>query len=193
MDTDGKGFFSSWNDHIVMFKTDKFKVEFDEVINELRGSILKDRSVLASFCYANGESILSDMRSYGFRADTAKHTYLLRLNPNEGEYSLYCYCYVKEYLDHHLDKAKNGIRFITSNYKELFRLPDGGSIRIEHDDGSFDNRTCRYVDDYHLELGNDLYHICELAERLERNDSIAIPMTEPIQTERPKRSLNQER
>lgn len=36
MDTDGNGFFSSWNDWRKDLKTDEFKAEFDEVINSLR-------------------------------------------------------------------------------------------------------------------------------------------------------------
>ena len=42
MDTDGNGFFSSWNDYRKDLKTDEFKQEFDEVINSLReeGDIL---------------------------------------------------------------------------------------------------------------------------------------------------------
>ena len=36
MDTDGNGFFSSWNDYRKDLKTDEFKQELDEVINSLR-------------------------------------------------------------------------------------------------------------------------------------------------------------
>lgn len=28
-------------------------------------------------------------------------------------------------------------------------------------------RTCRYIDNYHVEIGNNLYHICEFAELVE--------------------------
>ncbi len=45
MDTDGNGFFSSWFDFREELKTDKFKAEFDDVINSLReeGDILHNR------------------------------------------------------------------------------------------------------------------------------------------------------
>jgi hypothetical protein len=36
MDTDGNGFFSSWNGWNDRLKTQEFKDEFDEVINSLR-------------------------------------------------------------------------------------------------------------------------------------------------------------
>ena len=37
-------------------------------------------------------------------------------------------------------------------------------------------RTCRYIDDYHLEVGSNLYHICEFAERMEQNGNTVIPL-----------------
>ena len=58
MDTDGNGFFSTWNDNTnnPKIKTEEFK-EFDEVINSLRfddsyGGILKNRSALSRFCWS---------------------------------------------------------------------------------------------------------------------------------------------
>lgn len=58
MDTDGNGFFSSWNDYRKDLKTDEFKQEFDEVINSLReeGDILHNRKDLAYYCYTNPQS-----------------------------------------------------------------------------------------------------------------------------------------
>lgn len=59
------------------------------------------------------------------------------------------------------------IRFIDSRYHEQFRLPDGGTIEVTRPDGQF-SQKCSYVDDYHLEVGDSLYHICQFAEMLER-------------------------
>jgi hypothetical protein len=115
MDTNGKGFFSSWDDHCADKKTQAFKTEFDEFINALRcdeqyGELLKDRSSLASYCYDNAEKRLDDDRSYGFRADAGEYSYMLRLNPNKGDYNLYCYAYERQALDSQLrqlqDKAE---------------------------------------------------------------------------------------
>lgn len=179
MDSDGKGFFSTWNDFRNDLKTDEFKAEFDEVINTLRedGGILSNRSKLASYCYNNPESAFNDDRNnYGVRIDTDKHSYLLRLNPNKGEYNLYCCCYQREWLDRHLEKAERGIRFIDSSYNEKFRIKDGGKILITTEDGVTLERPCRYIDDYHLEVGTSLYHICEFAERMEQCDNRVEPL-----------------
>ena len=59
---------------------------------------------------------------YGVRVDTEKYAYLLRLNPNKGEYNLYCYCYIRNWLDDHIRQAERGIRFIDPHYKEKFRI-----------------------------------------------------------------------
>lgn len=64
-------------------------------------------------------------------------------------------------------EGKN-IRFIDSRYQELFQIPDGGSIRITHADGESVVRKCSYIDDYHTQIGNGIYHICEFAEKMER-------------------------
>ena len=179
MDTNGNGFFSTWNDYNEKLKTQEFKEEFDEVINSLReeGDILHNRKALAGYCYSNPQARMKTVDEYyGVRVDTDKYSYLLRLNPNKGEYNLYCYCYVKEWLNNHIKEAEKGIRFITPNYKEKFRIPDGDTVRVTLPDGSYFDEVCRYVDDYHLELGSSIYHICELAERLEANGNTVIPL-----------------
>lgn len=97
---------------------------------------------------------------------------------SRAEYS-YCYCYVRKWLDGHLKNAEKGIRFISSSYKELFRIPDGGMIRIHYPDGDVVTRQCRYIDDYHLEVGHssdNLYHICEFGESMERCNAIVEPV-----------------
>lgn len=179
MDTDGNGFFSSWFDFREELKTDKFKAEFDDVINSLReeGDILHNRRALAKYCYCTPQSRMQEEPGYyGVRVDTEKYAYLLRLNPDRGEYNLYCYCYRRDWLDQHLKDAEKGIRFIDSHYKELFRIPDGGKIKIRYSWNEERVRTCRYIDNYHVEIGNNLYHICEFAERMEQNGNTVIPL-----------------
>ena len=101
----GKEFYSTWNDTCSFFKTDEFKKEFDDVINALRlddkyGKMLGDRTSLSKYCHDNAKQYSgADNQYFGVRVDTDSHTYLLRLNPNRGEYNLYCYCYVKKYLE----------------------------------------------------------------------------------------------
>jgi hypothetical protein len=179
MDSDGEGFFSTWNDFRADLKSEDFKLEFDDVINELRedGNFLHDRSTLSQCCCRTPESEFhNDRNEFGFRIDTGHYAYMMRLNPNKGEYNLYCYCYVRQWLDQHLHRAERGIRFITPDYKEIFRIPDGDKIRITLSTDETLDRVCRYIDDYHLEVGSNLYHICEFAERMERNGNTVIPL-----------------
>lgn len=179
MDSDGNGFFSSWEDYRKELKTDEFKDEFDKVINSLReeGDILYNRKSLAKYCYSSPQAKMNNEQDYyGVRVDTEKYAYLCRLNPNKGEYNLYCYCYIKDWLDKHICSAEKGIRFITPEYKEKFRISDGEKIRITFSDGEVKDRVCRYIDDSHVEVGDDLYHICEFAERMEQCGATFIPL-----------------
>lgn len=178
----GKEFYSTWNETCSFFKTEEFSREFDDVINALRfddtyGRLLNDRTRLSRYCHEHARQYSgADNQYYGIRVDTDRHTYLLRLNPRQGEYNLYCYCYVKKYLETHLVQASKGIRFITPHYREIFRIPDGDKIRIIRSDGEKVDKVCRYIDDYHTEVGDRLYHICEFAEIMERNGSTVIPL-----------------
>ena len=179
MDSDGNGFFSSWEDYRKELKTDEFKDEFDKVINSLReeGDILYNRKALAKYCYSSPQAKMNNEQDYyGVRVDTEKYAYLCRLNPNKGEYNLYCYCYIKDWLDKHIRSAEKEIRFITPEYKEKFRISDGEKIRITFSDGEVKDRVCRYIDDSHVEVGDDLYHICEFAERMEQCGATFIPL-----------------
>ena len=177
--SNGEGFFSTWNDFRESLKSEDFKLEFDEVINELRknGNLLHNRGTLTRCCYQTPDSSFrNDRNEYGFRADTDHYSYVMRLNPNKGEYNLYCHCYVKQWLDRHMRQAERGIRFITPDYKELFRIADGEKIRMTIPSGEPLDQVCRYVDDYHFEVGRNLYHICEFAERMRDNGIAVIPL-----------------
>ncbi|MDR1322232.1 MAG: hypothetical protein LBK56_12565 [Gracilibacteraceae bacterium] len=63
------------------------------------------------------------------------------------------------------------IRFIDSGYRELFKIPDGANVKIVYPPGDGRDakvRECKYIDDHHLRVGSETYHICEFAERMER-------------------------
>ena len=175
MDTNGKGFFSSWNGFRNDLNTPEFKQNFDNVINTLRFDedspcFLKDRDTLTKYCYSHPEAQMADGNSFGIRVNTADYTYMMRLNPNRGEYNLYCYCYLREYLDPHMKEAERGIRFVDSHYNTRFVLPDGGKIRITYRDGEHEEKVCRYIDSTHLEVGSgplNQFHIRELAGHVE--------------------------
>ena len=140
--------------------------------------LLKSRTDMSQYAKSRPDSAFegSYTTEYGFRADTEKYAFLIRCNPTRGDYNFYCYCYVREWLDRHMEKASRGIRFITPDYKEKFIIPDGDKIRITLSDGEQLDRPCRYIDDYHLEVGSNLFHICEFAERMEQNGNTVIPL-----------------
>ena len=132
--TTGYGFYTTWFDTRPQWKSDEFKADLDTVINALREDkgLLHNRYDMSAFARHFPESAIKGnyCTEYGFRVDTEKHAFLLRCNPTKGDYNFYCYCYVKEWLDKHIQKAEQGIRFIDPQYKEMFRIPDGGSGKL---------------------------------------------------------------
>ncbi len=146
----------------------------------LVGAILESRDTLRKFCYSTTEASFGNNQEWGLRVNTPDYAYLMRLNPNKGVYGLYCYCYRRDWLEQHLEDARRGIRFINPHYRELFRIPDGDQVRIIKPDGEKLDRTARYIDDYHVEIGggfgSNLYHICEFAERMEHLGNEVIPL-----------------
>ena len=173
----GKMFYSTWNDFDKERNTEEFSAEFDDVINWLRSrdnadGFLRGRSEMESYCMKHDEAAFHDSFDYyGFRVDSEKYAYIMRITPRQGVYNLYCHCYIKEHLDWHLTNAEKGIRFIDPAYNDLFWIRDGGKIRITFENGSSKERTCRYIDPCHFEIVSEvrnLYHICEFAEKMER-------------------------
>ena len=189
MGTLGTEFFSTWNGFRDDLNTQDFKDDIDAVINSLRkdGGFLSNRDQLEDFCI-NSDNVFAYNTGvdYGVRVNTKEYAFLMRLNPYKGNYNLYCYCYKKDWLDHHLEKAERGIRFIDSHYNEKFRLYDGDQIVIGKPDSSFDTHNglrdrserydVRYIDDYHFEYGRNLRHICEFAELLEKSGNVVVPL-----------------
>ena len=92
---------------------------------------------MQSYCHKHKEGCIEQnySKQYGFRLNTDKYAYLIRCNPINGDYNFYVYAYVKQYLDSHMKKAEKGIRFIDSRYNQLFRIADGGRIKLEYPDG----------------------------------------------------------
>ncbi len=184
MDRRGNGFFTSWEDHCGELKTQAFKDEFDDFINALRfderyDGIFKNRSSLSRYCYEHKESVFAEdfIPQYGFRVDTPEYAYLLRLNPMQGDYNLYIYCYRREALDRHLKNAERGICFVNPQGKTLFHIPDGDSIRVIRPDGTQRDHACRYIDDHRAEIGSGhLYGMAQFAQQMEQTGSTFVPL-----------------
>lgn len=83
----------------------------------------------------------------------------------------------QEKKEHPDEPDAKAIRFISSRYEEKFRIPDGGVVEITFPHRTFAQK-CEYLDDYHLRLGYDVLHICQLAEMLERGNGSCCP--EPL-------------
>lgn len=168
-------FYTTWFDGFGGPDTTEFKSELNEAVNALRtdkfGEVLKDLDSMRKYCKAHNKAKITgrDRDGYGFRLDSEKYSFLLLCMPEKGDYNLYVYAYERYQLDRHIKQAEKGIRFINSRYNDLFRIPDGGKILIEHRNGEKNVQTCRYIDDYHIEVGSQLYHICEFAELCENN------------------------
>ena len=66
------------------------------------------------------------------------------------------------------------IRFVDRDGAELFKIPDGGSIRITYPPGDgrgIITRACKYMGDHHFQTlgsGGDTYHISQFAEIMDR-------------------------
>ena len=183
LDTGGR-FAPAWKGRRSALSTDEFEADRDVTLQSLRheGCILADRDRMQAYCLDHPDSAMDrECLEYGFRADTDKYAYLLRLNPRKG--GVYLYCYVREWLDRHIGNARKGIRFITSGYDNLFYLRDSEKIRIVTSDGRTMDRTCRFIDEFHLEVGayprEEIYHICQFAELMERAGNRVSPVRPP--------------
>ena len=116
----GDQFYTTWFDTRPQWKSDEFKRDLDDVINALRSEeygLLQSRSQMVRYGRENKESEMQGAYTteFGFRADTEKYAFVLRCNPTRGDYNFYCLCYVKEWLDKHIEEANRDIRFIDSH------------------------------------------------------------------------------
>ena len=177
-----------------LFNKELSREEFDRKVREnpindhLKVSVLpaKEKAVTGENKAQNDtetEQNFAPNTSYNdafFLDDESQTVTWIYYNPDRGEYNLYCYCYRRDWLDQHLKDAEKGIRFIDSHYKELFRIPDGGKIKIRYSWNEERVRTCRYIDNYHVEIGNNLYHICEFAELVEHGGHTCEPVRDNL-------------
>lgn len=74
------------------------------------------------------------------------------------------------------------IRFIDSHYHDLFRIPDGSCIQIHYPDETV-VKPCKFIDEYHTQIGYNVFHICQFAEIMERNGATYMAEPEIMGTE----------
>lgn len=180
----GNEFYSTWMDEIKYKNTPEFKKEFADVINALRDDpkcrgVLRNLDDMKLLCSARPQGCITFDQmpyTYAFRADTENYSYLIKCQTGKCDYNFYVTAYEKACLDRHIKNAEKGIRFVDSRYKKLFTIPDGDTIQITFSNGNKELRTCRYIDEYHLEVGDILYHICHFAEIMEQAGNKVIPM-----------------
>lgn len=68
----------------------EFKSELQEVVDELRHTVLKNRFAMERFCYEHGGKINGGyVQNYGYIVETEHYRYCLRCNPSPGDYNAY--------------------------------------------------------------------------------------------------------
>ena len=139
--------------------------------------LFKDRPSMAKYVAGYPDSIFPGTvyTEYGFRVDTSDYTYLLRCNPLPVDTNFCVVCYVTKWLDKHLEMAECGIPFVDASGNDLFRLPDGDEIIVTTVRGENLEYSCRYIDEKHLEVGNNIYHVNQFAELMSKNSSVYKP------------------
>lgn len=121
--------------------------------------------------------LVASQRGFDSYADMRRQGYRLPSERNEDLSDVYCYCYRKDMLDTHMRQAERGISFLDEHYEERFRLPDGGRIRVTFANDDVRDYTCRYIDDYHFDMGNgEPCHIHQFAERMAQFDCLVEPL-----------------
>jgi len=78
------------------------------------------------------------------------------------------------------------IRFIDPQYNTLFTIPDGGSIVVTRPKGELRPSlqeqwvgVCKYLDDTHVDINGECYHICQFAEIQQKIGATVVPEPEP--------------
>lgn len=174
----GREYQGGWEDLWADQKTEAFKEVLNQVVSMLGSGqygLLEDKGRMEEFVRGMPEAAFErdGRKEHGFRVDREGYAFLIRCDSAKGLFS--CFCYQAKNLDRHIERAKQGIRFIDPHYKELFRIADGDGITIKTAWGERKSYICRFIDETHTEVGRSLYHICEFAEIMQRNGSTYEP------------------
>lgn len=87
----GKDFWHTWHPRgPEELNTPAFKAELQEVVDELRASVLKDYDAMARYCESHGGKIDGGwVQNYGYIIETEGYRYCLRCNPVQGDHQAY--------------------------------------------------------------------------------------------------------
>ena len=181
LDNSGSIFLKSWQTFVRSQNTPEFKAEFNTVLDMLRfderyGHVLKNRATMTVYCLDHAEGSFRNGFEYAFRADTQGYSYLIRCIPIGEDNHVYIYPYRRDLLDRHMKQAERGIRFITPDGKEKFRVADGDMVRIITSEGASLDCMTRYIDDCHVEIDGSFYYVREFAEWMRERSSKVIPL-----------------
>lgn len=92
---DGDEFWHTWQPRgEESLNSAAFKTELGQVVDWLRGSVLKDLRSMSRFCHEHGGEIPGGWRqNYGYVVETEDYGYYLRCSPGQGDYHAYLTCF----------------------------------------------------------------------------------------------------
>jgi len=73
-------------------------------------------------------------------------------------------------------KQEKKIKFVDARSDVVFTVPDESKIKLTCFDGTTFIQSCKYLDDLHVRIDDDIYHIGEFAGLLEKNGAICSPV-----------------
>lgn len=92
---DGDEFWHTWHPRgEESLNSVAFRTELGQVVDWLRGSVLKDLRSMGRFCHEQGGEIPGGWRqNYGYVVETECYGYYLRCSPGKGDYHAYLTCF----------------------------------------------------------------------------------------------------
>lgn len=78
-----------------------------------------------------------------------------------------------------MNETAKRIGFTDGDCRILFFVPDGGNIVLTHSDGARLVCPCKYLDEAHVQVGNEAFPICGFAEKMERSGTAYAPEHPP--------------
>lgn len=171
--SNGKSFFTGWFNHDVDLNTGDFRKSLDYVIDELRSNkhgLLKNLDAMEKYVAAVPESRWMGYcyPLYGFRVDYGQYTFLFRCNTCKGDYNFYCYCYIKERLSSHMEKAAKGITFYDEEGNEIFHIPNCGRIilHMTNPERPKCEVDCQFIDYDRVHINGETYDMRHFHETM---------------------------